>query len=248
MKAKEHPRECVKEWYSEPVVALSFFPNTSMCHGFEKIKGTRGASSANDTGYLLDRGSVDVCSRDAMLAINETIRRGALVAQRRCREGWFSVTVGHQTHCYRIITLSERKAANVSMSNIASVCKKTHPYSDAVSIHSSDENEALRSMNYFIAFAIGVRLKSGQTNHNCSSCWEWADGTPMDFTDWNSKVCYDCLPVAEKCGYVYHSYSHNRWTVFATNACDIYVPVLCKYTLQSATRSEQEQASYGAEW
>uniref|UniRef100_A0A1I7YFS2 C-type lectin domain-containing protein n=1 Tax=Steinernema glaseri TaxID=37863 RepID=A0A1I7YFS2_9BILA len=190
MRAKEHPRECVKEWYSEPVVALNFLPNSSMCHGFEKIKGTKGAESANDTGYLLDRGSVDVCTRDPMLAVNETIRRGGLKAQRRCRVGWLAVTVGQQTHCYRTIPPLELKASGVLMSNFVSVCKKIHPFSEAASIHSSDENKALQSLKHE-CLMIGMRVKSGQSNCEYSS-WEWVDGMPMDFTAWNPTIYRSC--------------------------------------------------------
>uniref|UniRef100_A0A1I8AL43 Sushi domain-containing protein n=1 Tax=Steinernema glaseri TaxID=37863 RepID=A0A1I8AL43_9BILA len=103
---------------------------------------------------------VTPCKRDPMLAVNETIRRGRLVTPMRCRDGWFNVTAGGQTHCYRTIPVSVYnvsrvvsacvksygtvQATGVSIYEIVPFCKKIYPFSEAASIHSAEENEALK--------------------------------------------------------------------------------------------------------
>uniref|UniRef100_A0A1I7Y2C9 C-type lectin domain-containing protein n=1 Tax=Steinernema glaseri TaxID=37863 RepID=A0A1I7Y2C9_9BILA len=73
---------------------------------------------------------------------------------------------------------------------------------------------------------IGMRLTS-LGNHNRTSCWQWADGTAMDFTDWNPDPSRRYPTTPSKCGVVAMWKDDDRWTV---TTCSMDVPLLCKYT------------------
>ncbi|KAK0415217.1 hypothetical protein QR680_011835 [Steinernema hermaphroditum] len=236
MRAEASYRECVLEWYTEPVRGVIFNADSKMYHGFERIDSTRTAR-ANETSFLLNWDSEDVCSWDAMVAVNKTIEQNGLAPKkRRCRSSWFAVTLGLQTYCYYAMPASEYNKTSTSIYDIVPSCKKHYPFSQAASIHSADENEALRSMRIWQAdglnyatVIIGMKLKGGQDNYNHSSYWEWADGSQMDFEDWNPEFCRRCpKEPAKKCGFVVLWTDHDRWL-----ACDFNNrgPLLCKYAL-----------------
>ena len=50
-----------------------------------------------------------------------------------------------------------------------------------VSIHDDEENAWINLLTFgsYQPYFIGLKRE------NCHAEWEWADGTPLDFTDWN---------------------------------------------------------------
>ncbi|KAK0415086.1 hypothetical protein QR680_011763 [Steinernema hermaphroditum] len=193
--ATESVKECIHEWYSKPIHGVNFDENTKVCYGLEKIYKTK-PSTLNRISYLLNRESGDVCTNNLTAAVNEAIKKSG------CRDGWYQLTFGAETYCYYSMPPEEyNQTADTSSvtykSTIVPACKKLYPFSNAASIHSLNESEALRRKQGYII--IGLKPSISDAFYDQPHHWKWDDGTPLDFADWNPDYCQFCT---EPCGFV----------------------------------------------
>ncbi|KAK0414740.1 hypothetical protein QR680_011594 [Steinernema hermaphroditum] len=142
---KKSVKECIHEWYSKPIHGVNFDENIKVCYGLEKIYKTE-PSKLNRISYLLNGESDDVCTNNLTAAVNEAINKSG------CRDGWYQLTFGAETYCYYSMSPEEyNQTADTSSaayrSTIVPACKKLYPFSNAASIHSLNESEALSINN-----------------------------------------------------------------------------------------------------
>ncbi|KAK0415087.1 hypothetical protein QR680_011763 [Steinernema hermaphroditum] len=208
--ATESVKECIHEWYSKPIHGVNFDENTKVCYGLEKIYKTK-PSTLNRISYLLNRESGDVCTNNLTAAVNEAIKKSG------CRDGWYQLTFGAETYCYYSMPPEEyNQTADTSSvtykSTIVPACKKLYPFSNAASIHSLNESEALRRKQGYII--IGLKPSISDAFYDQPHHWKWDDGTPLDFADWNPDYCQFCT---EPCGFVVLWRDHDRLFVFVSS-------------------------------
>uniref|UniRef100_A0A7E4UWX4 C-type lectin domain-containing protein n=1 Tax=Panagrellus redivivus TaxID=6233 RepID=A0A7E4UWX4_PANRE len=156
---------------------------------------------------------------------------------------------GEDTICYRrvLIGFSEADLRDAVDNNI---CAKTYPGYDLASIHSKEENDFISDhINYTISasekkethiFVLGLRIPpSKQGLPSANNLFEWTDGTPVDWNDWedvnstltpvyrpaNKNERRKCWPSTKSVPYAWMYKENNLWcTTF------IYGPkwVICK--------------------
>ncbi|KAK0414862.1 hypothetical protein QR680_011645 [Steinernema hermaphroditum] len=186
----EKVQDCAQAWYNDTIVAISYNTTDNKCEGFSKVLGIQ-SEEGTAISYMFTKGSSDACSINVFEDFNK-------IAD--CRDGWFKIIVNGTAYCYFVLTEYRYRKVISTNNDIVFACKKLYPFSDAASIHSAEEEEALITNPTLLSIVNPMRLSGigigmhltpdNYDNYRDGTKWVWADNSPVTYTNW--KTAYGC--------------------------------------------------------